>query len=120
MSRETKTKSMMAALALLAMGTVARAETPFAHCVASGVVNVTTLPMTPDKMSHQLPGAGGKTLSSSAGTWFKLPDGTAIDLYVGYVDKARVEWDWGSAVAADHDNAIVTGWVKRSSLKCPR
>lgn len=84
---------LLAAVAVIALIGVAHAETPFERCVTKGVVNVTTLPMATDKMWHQLPGAGGKTLPSSTGIWFKLPNGTAIDLYVGYVDKDGVEWD---------------------------
>jgi hypothetical protein len=114
-------KLLLSAVAAIALMGFAHAETPFERCVTKGVVNVTTLPMATDKMWHQLPGAGGKTMPSSTGIWFKLPNGADVDLYVGCVDKDSTEWDWASATTGSQpDEAIVTGWVKHSSLKCPR
>jgi hypothetical protein len=106
------------ALVFALMG-IAHAETPFVRCVTTAVVSVATLPMAADKMWHELPGAGGKTLRSSTGIWFKLPKGTDVDLFVGYVDRDGVEWAWASGTVGPND-AIVSGWVRRSSLKCPQ
>jgi hypothetical protein len=121
LNRRQKVKAFpLVAVAVIALMDTAHAETPFERCVTNAVVNVTTLPMATDKMWHQLHGAGGKTLLSSTGIWFKLPNGSPIDLYVSYVDPQGVEWDWGSGNAPGYGDAIVTGWVKHSSLKCPR
>lgn len=112
-------RSWFAALVGIALSGVAEAETPQLRCVTVGVVNVNTLPMATDKMWHQAE-IRGKTLHQAGAIWSKLPNGSHINVFVSYIDPQGVEWDWGSGSAPGYGDAIITGWMKRSSLKCPR
>jgi hypothetical protein len=111
---------LLVAVAVIALMDIAYAETPLERCVTVGSVNVNTLPLPANKMWHQAD-VLGKTFRQADAIWFKLPNGTDIDLYVSYVDPQGAEWDWASATnIPGYGDAIVSGWVKHSSLKCPR
>src|ERR1700745_260070 len=74
----------------------AHAETPNERCVTNAAINVTTLPAGADKMWHQASSPRLDHVLHSV-IWFKLPKGIHIDLFASYIDKAGVEWAWGSA-----------------------
>src|SRR5882757_3697978 len=126
-----KHKSIILVLALLATSGATMAETPNERCVTNGMVNVTTLPLATDKMWHQASSPSLDHILHSA-IWFKLPKGIHIDLFAAYIDKAGVEWAWGSAIIKflegddvakdahgdENGGTIVSGWVRHSSLKC--
>ena len=110
-------KCLLAAAAVVALMGTAEAETAQLRCVTVGVVNVNTLPMAADKMWHQAD-IRGKTLHQADAIWFELPNGSHINVFVSYVDPQGVEWNWGSGNAPGYGDAIITGWAKRSQLKC--
>jgi hypothetical protein len=112
--RRTKMATSKIALVTLVISVLmntANAETPSERCMTNGVVNVTTLPVNTDKMWHQS--------NAPRVIWFKLPKGVHIDPFASYHDKAGIEWAWGSAGdIPEYGDAIVTGWIKHSSVKC--
>jgi hypothetical protein len=110
-------KCLLAAAAVVALMGTANAETPQLRCVTVGVVNVNTLPMAADKVWHQA-NILGKTFRQADAIWFKLPNGSHIDVFVSYRDPQGIEWDWSSGNAPGYGDTIITGWVKRSQLKC--